>query len=260
MQRRKENEMDVEQVREKARAIKEAVGLDSYPVGVKLIFDETDGILALAKRLLGYRYCQAVMKARHGEHVTLDKEGITCAAGTAAFGFKPLPEALKNGKGLVGFGITKEDNTGVEMFRGMTTLKPGELKKLYLFPLETAVIEPDIVVIEDEVEKLMWVSLAYLNVKGGKRVESSTAILQAICVDATLIPYKEQRLNLSYGCYGCREANDVKAGETAVGFPFKDFEKVTEYVQYLSKKAIRNSRNKSAYAKLMKKEAELIAR
>ena len=250
--------MDVEQLREKAKGIKHSLGLESFSVGVKFIYDETDEIPGLATRLLGYRYCQAVMKARHGEHVILDKDGITCAAGTAAFGFKPLPEALKNGKGLVGFGITKEENTGVEMFRGMTTLKPGELKKLYLFPLETAVIEPDIVIIEDDVEKLMWVSLAYLNVKGGQRVESSTAILQAICVDATLIPYREQKMNLSYGCYGCRDANDIKVGQTAVGLPFNDFEKVSEYIEYLSKKAIGTSRNKGAYAQLMKIERELI--
>ncbi len=252
--------MDLGQLREKAKVIKEALGLDTYPVGVKFIFDEPSEVSVSATRLLGYRYCQTVMRARHGEHVTLDKEGITCAAGTAVFGFKPLPEALKNGKGLVGFGITKEESTGVEMFRGMTTLKPGELKKLYLFPLETAVVEPDIVVIEDETEKLMWVSLAYLNAKGGKRVESSTAILQAVCVDATLIPYKEQRMNLSYGCYGCRDANDIKTGETAVGFPFKDFEKVSEYIEYLAIKAVGNSRNKGAYAQLLKKEAEVIAR
>ena len=250
--------MEITQVREKAKNIKEEIGLDSYPVGVKFIFHDQEEIPGFAKRLLGYRYCQAVMKARHGEHVTLDKEGITCAAGTAAFGFKPLPEALKNGKGLVGFGITKEENTGIRMFTGMTTLKPGELKKLYLFPMETAVVEPDIVVIEDDVEKLMWISLAYLNVKGGQRVESSTAILQAVCVDATLIPYKEQKINLSYGCYGCRDANDIETGETVIGFPFKDFEKISEYIDYLAKKAIPNSRNKGAYAQLRKKEAELM--
>ena len=61
----------------------------------------------------------------------------------------------------------------------MVTLKPGELESLYLIPLETATLEPDVVVVEAQVEKLMWFALAYLNAKGGKRVESSTAILQA---------------------------------------------------------------------------------
>jgi len=42
--------------------------------------------------------------------------------------------------------------------------------------------------VEDETEKLMWFALANLNIKGGQRVESSTAILQATCVDATTVP------------------------------------------------------------------------
>lgn len=87
-------------------------------------------------------------------------------------------------------------------------------------------IEPDIVVMEDETEKLMWIALANLNVHGGKRIESTTAILQATCVDATIIPYKQQKLNMSYGCYGCRDATDIKQGEAVLGFPFIDFEKL----------------------------------
>lgn len=255
--------MDISQIRKKAKEIKEKIGLNTYPVGVKFIFSGATGETEIpnkATRLQGHRYCQALMKARNGEHVVLDKEGISCPAAAAAFGWKDLPEGLKNGKGLVGFGITKEQNTGIEMFRGMTILKPGELKELYLFPLETADIEPDIVIIEDQVERLMWIALAYLNAKGGKRIESSTAILQATCVDATLIPYKEQKMNLSYGCYGCRDATDITPEETVLGFPFSDFNKINEYIHYLSQKAIANSRNKNAYLMLQKKRAEEISK
>lgn len=252
--------MEIPQIREKVKQIKEKIGLNTYPVGVKFIFSKKIEIPDKAKRLQGHRYCQALMKARHGQHIILDKEGITCPAAAAAFGFKALPEGLKNGKGLIGFGITKEEKTGIEMFRGMTVLNPGELKDLYLFPLETAVIEPDIVVIEDQIEKLMWVALAYLNAKGGKRIESSTAILQATCVDATLIPYKEQKMNLSYGCYGCRDATDIESDEAVLGFPFSDFEKIAEYIEYLSMKAIPNSRSKNAYTILKKKRAEEISK
>ncbi len=251
------------QIRKKAKEIKEKIGLDAYPVGVKFIFSWATGETEIpdkTKRLQGHRYCQALMKARNGEHVILDEDGIACPAAAAAFGWKDLPEGLKKGKGLVGFGITKEENTGIEMFKGMTILKPDELKELYLFPLESAVIEPDIVIIEDQIERLMWVALAYLNAKGGKRIESSTAILQATCVDASLIPYKEQKMNLSYGCYGCRDATDIAPEETVLGFPFSDFEKVEEYIQYLSQKAIANSRNKNAYLMLRKKRAEEISK
>jgi uncharacterized protein (DUF169 family) len=201
-----------------------------------------------------------INEGRHGEHVLLDADGIACPAAAAAFGFKPLPDGLQTGKGLVGFGIVKEEFVGKTMFEGMTTLPPGELKALYLFPLETSTLEPDIVVVEDETEKLMWIALAQLNAQGGKRVESSTAILQATCVDATLIPYVEQKFNMSMGCYGCRDATDICPNETVLGFPFKDFEAIAENIEFLNKKAIPNSRGKNALAMLKRKEAEQLSK
>lgn len=243
---------------EYAKETKAILGLNSYPVGVKFLFtvkEIPDGI----QKLNGHRYCQALMKARHGAHVILDSEGIACPAAAAAFGFKPLPEALKSGKGLMGFGITNEESTGKQMFEGMTTLPQGDLKALYLFPLETATIEPDIVVVEDETEKLMWLALANLNVTGGKRVESSTAILQATCVDATTIPFIQQKFNMSMGCYGCRDATDICPNETVLGFPFKDFQAIAQSIEFLSQKAIPNSRGKNALAMLKRKDAEMLS-
>lgn len=252
--------MGITEVNDKAKLVKEKVGLTWYPVGVKFSFADKPISLANAETLRGYRYCQALMRARQGDHVLLDKEGISCPATAAAFGFKPLPDGLKSGKGLIGFGITMEESTGKEMFKGMTILKPGELDELYLFPLETAIIEPDIVIIEDQIEKLMWFALAYSNLKEGKRVESPTAILQATCVDATLIPYKDNKMNLSYGCYGCRDATDIGSDESVLGFPFSEFEKIAEFIEYLAEKAIPSSRSKNTFTILKKKKAEEISK
>jgi len=102
-----------------AQKVKNILGLDSYPVGVKFLFKESD-IPCNAESLSGYRYCQALMNARHGEHVLLDANGISCPAAAAAFGFRNLSDGLKTGKGLVGFGIVNEEVTGMAMFEGMT--------------------------------------------------------------------------------------------------------------------------------------------
>ncbi len=244
----------MENIQSNAEKVKQILGLTSSMVGVQFIFVE-ENIPVKVEKLSGHRYCQALMKARHGKHVILDAEGIACPAAAAAFGFKPLPDGLKTGKGLVGFGIVSKEETGRKMFEGMTTLPQGKLKALYLFPLETAEIEPNIVVVEDETEKLMWLALANLNVKGGHRVESSTAILQATCVDATTIPYLQQKFNISLGCYGCRDATDIFPNETVLGFPFKDFDAIAENIKFLNQKAIPNSRGKHALAILKQKEA-----
>lgn len=240
-----------------SKRVKQILGLSTSLVGVKFLFSEEE-IHTGIEKLSGHRYCQALMKARHGAHVILDSDGIACPAAAAAFGFKSLPVGLKTGKGLVGFGIVEEESIGKTMFEGMTILPQGKLKALYLFPLETATIEPDIVVVEDETEKLMWFALANLNITGGNRVESSTAILQATCVDATLIPFVEQKLNMSMGCYGCRDATDICPNETVLGFPFKDFNAIVKSLEFLNQKAIPNSRGKNALAMLRRKETEEI--
>jgi len=249
----------VKNIQSHSEKVKQILGLTTSLIGVKFLFLEKE-IPTNIEKLNGHRYCQALMKARHGVHVLLDAEGISCPAAAAAFGFKPLPEGLKTGKGLVGFGIVNEEVIGKTMFEGMTTLPQGKLNALYLFPLETATMEPDIVVVEDETEKLMWIALANLNVKGGNRVESSTAILQATCVDATTIPYLQHKFNMSMGCYGCRDATDICPNETVLGFPFIDFNAIVESIEFLSQKAIPNSRGKNALAMLKRKEAEEISK
>ena len=242
-------------IQKKSIKVKEILGLTSSLVGVNFIFSESD-IPQNIEKLQGHRYCQALMRARQGNHVILDGDGIACPAAAAAFGFKDLPDGLKTGKGLVGFGIVNQENSGKTMFEGMTTLPQGKLNALYLFPMETAIKEPDVVVAEDETEKLMWLALANLNVNGGKRVESSTAILQATCVDATTIPYIQQKFNMSMGCYGCRDATDICPNETVLGFPFKDFYAIVETIEFLNQKAIPNSRSKNALAALKEKETK----
>lgn len=248
--------MDIKLIREKAVLLKQKINLNTSAVGVKFIFKGTTVSTDNAEPLSGHRYCQALMKARQGKHVTIDAEGMACPAAAAAFGFKALPEGLKTGTGLMGFGITFEQETGRNMFAGMTVLEPGKLQALYLFPLETAEIEPDIVVVEDETEKLMWLVLAEINNGKGTRVESETAVLQATCVDATIIPFVKQKFNMSFGCYGCRDATDIGPNETVLGFPFKDFESLSGYIEKLALKALPNSRGKNAYSLLNRMQAD----
>lgn len=236
----------VESIRTAAHQLKTLLSLSASPIGVRLVFRPQEE-QTQAVRLRQHRYCQALMKARHGEKVMLDAEGIACPAAAAAFGFRPLPEGLKSGHGLVGFGIVSDPVVGRKMFEQMPTLESGKLDHLVLFPLELADEIPDIVVIEDEVEKLMWINLAYLNACGGTRLQGSTAILQATCVDSTIIPFLENRLNFGFGCYGCREATDLMPQETVLGFPVDSLENLVKALAHLSNKAIPNSRAKRAF-------------
>lgn len=235
------------------------LGLDSAPVGVRFILGKGE-IPETALRLNQHRYCQALMRARRGEHVLLDAQGINCPAAAAAFGFRPLPEGLQNGKGLVGFGIVSDEHVGKVMFAHMPKLDVGVVQAIELFPLDQSPAIPDVVVVEDQVEKLMWINLAYLNATDGERLVSSTAILQATCVDSTILPYLEQRLNFSFGCYGCRDATDLAESETVIGFPASRLMEVMQHLEFLAQKAMPASRAKKAWSALQKQTIQTAAK
>ena len=228
--------------------LRDLLGDGTDPVAVFLLAPgQQNVVFAAFEPVRGHRYCQALMKARHGESVLLEPAGLSCPAAAAAFGFRSLPPQLANGKGLVGFGIVAEATVGERMFAAMPRLAEGSVSSIALCPLSLAPHLPDIVVVEGPPEVLMWLLLADLNVHGGERRVGDTAVLQATCVDATIIPYLKQRLNFTLGCYGCREATDLALGETVLGFPGRLIEPLLGALQHLSQRAVPRSRAKLAH-------------
>jgi uncharacterized protein (DUF169 family) len=120
-------------------------------------------------------------------------------------------------------------------------------------PLGLAPFEPDIVVLESDVEHLMWVALADVFETGG-RLEFSTAILQATCVDGTIMPFLKQKIHASLGCYGCREATNLAESECVLGFPIKDLEHIVKSLQKLNERAIPRVRGKAVYQALLSRK------
>lgn len=245
--------MEVIEVQKIGKEMISILDLNNSPVGVRFLQADEEKP-ANAEVLQKHRYCQALMKARKGENVILTGEEMSCPAAAAAFGFRPLPEKLESGNGLVGFGIVSDPEVGREMFKGMERIETGKYEFLHLYPLEKAEFVPDIVILEDDPEKLMWIALAYLHVMGGKRIQSSTAILQATCVDTSIIPFLNQRLNFVFGCYGCRDATDLGENEAILGFPVSALSKIIKHLEYLGKKAIPRSRSKGALSLLEGKD------
>lgn len=231
-----------------------ALGLTSAPVGVKFLRPREappEGCEALPDR----RYCQMLMEARRGRKVLLTPENISCPASAAAFGFKPLPPKLASGEMLASFGIFGNPAAGKATLDSMTRLSMGEYGAIALGPLGDTDCHPetdcypDVVVVEGTVEQVMWVALASRYRIGG-RASFSTAILQATCVDATLIPFITGQMNATLGCYGCRDATDIGNDETVIGFPGVMLREVVAGLRELAAKALPAVREKRAYRRL----------
>lgn len=224
------------------------VGLTSSPLGVKFITpgQSEPGEWSTEIKL---RFCQSLMLARKGEMVALTPENITCPASASAFGLKPLPEKLQNGEMMFTMGLFGSPQAAATTTALMPRLEPGKYSAVLIAPLEKFDTLPDVVVLEAEPEKLMWVGLADIFETGGRHA-LETGVFQATCVDATVVPFVKQKLNFCLGCYGCRDATDIPHSETVLGFPAASLDRLIAALEKLSEKAMPRSRSKAAYRAL----------
>jgi len=230
-----------------ANEIKNILNLTREPAGVK--FAKKQDIIGLMDRYdheTKNRYCQALMRAGNGEKIMITAQNISCPASAAAFGLKPLPEMLSTGMMLYNMGLFASPEIGKKAMDGMTRLSPNEYQAVLLSPLANIELQPDVVVLESAVEHLMWTALAAIY-KTGERLHFNSAIFQATCVDATVIPFVTGNINVSLGCYGCRDATNIDDGEGLIGIPFNKLGEVMSNLQSLAEKPMIKARSKSAF-------------
>lgn len=227
-----------------ARRIEEILELETAPVGVRFLDpgEEVKGHDSSGKN----RYCQALMRARHGEKVLVTADNITCPASAAALGLKPLADKLRSGEMLTSMGLFGNETAAQRTMAEMPRIALGEYGAVALGPLGELSYEPHVVVVEGEPEQIMWIALASFYYVGG-RLHFNSGLFQATCADATVVPHLTGRLNASLGCFGCREATDLRRQECLVGFPFMMLDYIHSSLEKLGGKALPRARMKGFY-------------
>jgi len=190
---------------ESPKVLKNILGLTYEPIAVKFYEDTStlNGFELPSER----RYCQVLMDAREGKKLLLTKDNISCPAAAWALSFKEPPLKLSSGEMPAGMDIFGSPAAAKNTLSTMPRLEMGRYKIVACYPLAEAPFEPDVAVMESTPEHLMWIALAIVFDQGG-RLEFNTAVLQATCVDVTIFPFLNQKLNAILGRYGCREATD----------------------------------------------------
>lgn len=231
--------------------LKEILGLKWSPIGVKLV-KANEAITAVppnsTRRL---RYCQLLMEAKRGKSASLTAENIACPAAAAALGLLPLPEKIRSGDMLKILGLFESKDAAAQTMVQMPRIKLGAIKAIAAAPLEDARFRPDVIIIEDRPEKIMWINLAAIHETGG-RLSFSSAVFQACCVDVTVIPYLTKSVNVSLGCYGCRDATDISDDECLVGIPVEKLDEILTSLKAISQKAMPEARKKGVYNQFVK--------
>jgi uncharacterized protein (DUF169 family) len=231
--------------RDIASKLMKILKLKNQPVAVKFVNNASlEGLPPEPETKM--RYCQLVMEAKKGRSYTLTKDSISCPAAAAAFGLLPLPKKIEKGTMLKALGLFDSEDAAAELMSKMPRLPLGSYKAVAAAPLSEAGFTPDVVVLEEEPEKIMWISLASLHKKGG-RLNFGTSVFQACCVDATVEPYLRGDINASFGCYGCRDATDISDGEGLIGIPYGKLHEILESLERLSMRAMPQVQSKGVY-------------
>jgi len=226
------------------------LGLEQQPVGVLFIEgDERPAGYSADKK---YTFCQFLMKARAGEKLLAGPDNITCANGASALGFMEVPDRLRTGDFLEYLGTFTKEGARRTM-EEMPRIELNRYSCIALAPLSQADFDPDVIVLETMPEHLMWLSLAALYEEGG-RLNFSSSISNGTCVDVTAVPHLTQKLNVSLGCYGCRNATLIPDTCLLAGFPGSHLERLVVSLKAIKEKAMPRTREKRAFSRLLEKE------
>ena len=230
-------------LKDMAKRLEDILGLAAPAVGVKLISGDwsPDGWLRGDK----LTYCQFIMKAREGGRLIADVDNISCPNGASALGLREVPPKLVSGELLETIG-TFEKEAGAEMVASIPRFRLGEWDRIALARLGDFDFEPDLVLIESLPEQIMWLNLASIY-GGGGRLEFGTSVSNGTCSDLTVVPMRKGCINISAGCYGCRNATSVADQDMYAGLPFGKLTALIEALEQLQQKAMPRTRGKKAY-------------
>lgn len=227
--------------------LKEILGMKNNAVGIKLLQDN--------QTLTGYdsdrkySFCQFVMKAREGNKLLVTAGNIACANGGSALGLLPVPEKIMNGEFMHKMGTFEKEGARRSM-ELMPRFRQNQFSAIALAPLTDVGFDPDVISLETLPEHLMWLSLAAIYQDGGRH-QFSSSLCNGACVDTVVVPYLTQKLNVTLGCYGCRNSTDISDEHLLVGFPGSQLESIVNNLEKLSEKAMPRTREKRAYKQML---------
>jgi uncharacterized protein (DUF169 family) len=86
--------MTTDELKTMAETMKTVLGLRGSPIGVRIVRRGDDTGTGEPCSLQHMRFCQALMRARHGMSTVLGGENLACPAASRAFGFRHVRDEI----------------------------------------------------------------------------------------------------------------------------------------------------------------------
>ena len=183
------------------------------------------------------------MAARRGASILMPPSKHSCPDGTSIFGMTGVPEKLATGEIYVLFHKLETAEAAAQMVSERPTLPPLSRRATYVAPLDKTVREPEVVVFTGTPEQMMWLCMS-MSYYTGHRFDFHASGYNSMCVEAVLIPMRDDEPNITFGCYGCRAASDIGEDMMFMGVPTNRLPTIAKGLTELAKKSIPHSRMK----------------
>jgi uncharacterized protein (DUF169 family) len=166
-----------------------------------------------------------------------------CPDGTAILGLTEIPPKLASGEIYIRFGKLASIDAALQMIAERPRLGTRSVQATLATPLAEAALSPDVVAIIAQPEQMMWLCMA-ASFYTGRRFDFKVGGYNAQCVEVTLLPYTTGKINVSFGCYGCRASSDIGDEMMFMGVPVGEMPGLVAGLEELGRKAIPDSRAK----------------
>lgn len=240
---------DQQNITKKAYALLE---LDRRIVGVQFIYEkgEFDRIDAIEPVRPMY-YCQAVAAASRGNRVKLTKETSGCSGSSRALGFVPPAPGYYTGESGLSLGLYENQQVAKSVALQFAVMgRP--LYGIAVMPLECFEEEPDVVLFITNTREAMRIVQGYTCTYGLQQNFCMSGN-QAVCVECTTYPYRNQCINLSVFCAGTRYRAGWKESEVAIGVAYSKFAGLVRGIQN-TVNAIERNRRKAEIERDLRRE------
>lgn len=202
-----------------SNSLQKILDLEKNPVAIKLVSDPSEVPEEVKEFDFPVRHCVSINMGTLGATFYLPDEQHACAAAKAALGISELPERVKSGKVPYMHGLASSQGAAARIMEEIPKLSKGKHVGTLVSPLEKTPFDPDVIILMARPEQAMWVANSMIFDDGGPRITANFAGMQASCGDVTVLPYRENEVNFSLGCYGCRSAGKLGKDEMYVGIP-----------------------------------------
>jgi len=219
------------------QAIKTVLGLQGFPVAVKLLKDSSELPSGVEEINEAHRHCEMIQKVRmHGASFSAPLSKQRCKVAAISLGLMKPTDELRKHQVQELFQTRHRFKTEDLLWKFLeSTPKVSEKHTSILYgPLGSTPIDPDVVVLVCNPLQAMKIVQAY-QYTTGQRASVSVGGLFSLCADAVATPYSSGSINIAIGCEGARKHAGLKDYELSVGFPYKMASALTDALRTLAK-------------------------